>query len=100
LVTKKTCELIGFTVKGVLTSAEVEQLVQESLSRVVEDVTIFSHLNPSQKNKVMITLKHKGHVVGFMGSGINYPPSYSRRMSASLWKTPWISRKNRPISSS
>ena len=75
LVTKKTCELIGLTVKGALTGAEVEQLDQESLSRVVEDVTIFSRLNPSQKNKVMIALKHNGHVVGFMGDGINDAPS-------------------------
>jgi P-type Mg2+ transporter len=75
LVTKKTCELIDLTVKGVLTGAEIEQLDQESLSRVVENVTIFSRLNPSQKNKVMIALKHNGHVVGFMGDGINDAPS-------------------------
>ena len=75
LVTKKICEQIGLEVKGVLTSAEIEHLDKETLSRVVEDVTIFSRMNPSQKNQVMTALKHNGHVVGFMGDGINDAPS-------------------------
>lgn len=75
LVTKKICEQIGLEVKGVLTSAEIEYLDKETLSRVVEDVTIFSRMNPSQKNQVMTALKHNGHVVGFMGDGINDAPS-------------------------
>jgi P-type Mg2+ transporter len=75
MVTKKTCELIGLEVKGVLTGAQIEHLDHETLSRVVEDVTVFSRLNPSQKNKVMIALKHNGHVVGFIGDGINDAPS-------------------------
>jgi Mg2+-importing ATPase len=74
-VTKKTCELIGLEVKGVLTGAEIEHLDRETLARVVEGVTIFSRLNPSQKNQIMNALKHNGHVVGFMGDGINDAPS-------------------------
>ena len=75
LVAKKTCDLIGLRVKGVLTGAEIAHLDGETLSRVVEDVTIFSRMNPSQKNQVMNALKHNGHVVGFMGDGINDAPS-------------------------
>jgi P-type Mg2+ transporter len=75
LVTKKTCELIGLEVKGTLTGSEVEHLDKESLSRVVEGVTIFSRLNPSQKNQVLSALQHNGHVVGYMGDGINDAPS-------------------------
>ncbi len=75
LVTKKTCELIGLHVKGVLTGAEIEPMDQEALSRVVENVTIFSRLNPIQKNRVMNAFKRNGHVVGFMGDGINDAPS-------------------------
>jgi Mg2+-importing ATPase len=75
LVTRKTCELIGIDVKGTLTGAEIEHLDDETLSRVVEDTTIFSRLNPSQKNQVMNALRHNGHVVGFMGDGINDAPS-------------------------
>ena len=74
-VTKKTCELIGLRVKGVLNGAEIDQMDVETLSRVVEDVTIFSRMTPVQKNRIMKALKHNGHVVGFMGDGINDAPS-------------------------
>jgi Mg2+-importing ATPase len=75
LVTRKTCGLIGQEVKGVLTGSEVETLDQETLSRVVEGATIFSRMTPVQKNRVMNALKRNGHVVGFMGDGINDAPS-------------------------
>ena len=75
LVTKKTSELIGLEVKGVLSGAEIENMDVQTLSRVVENVTIFSRMTPVQKNRVMIALKQNGHVVGFMGDGINDAPS-------------------------
>jgi Mg2+-importing ATPase len=75
LVTKKTCELIGLPVKGVLTGTDVESMDVQTLSRQVEGVTIFSRMTPAQKNRVMQALRHNGHVVGFMGDGINDAPS-------------------------
>jgi Mg2+-importing ATPase len=42
---------------------------------VVEDVTIFSRMTPVQKNRILIALRHNGHVVGYMGDGINDAPS-------------------------
>lgn len=75
LVTKKICEEIGLEVKGVLTGENIEQMDVQTLSRVVESVTIFSRMTPVQKNRVMMALKTNGHVVGFMGDGINDAPS-------------------------
>ncbi len=75
LVARKTCELIGLPVKGVLTGADVEHLDLEALGRVVDGATIFSRMTPVQKNRVMNALKRNGHVVGFMGDGINDAPS-------------------------
>ena len=75
LVTRKTCELIGVPIKGVLTGAEIENLDTEGLARVVDGITIFSRMTPVQKNRVMNALKKNGHVVGFMGDGINDAPS-------------------------
>ncbi|MGB7787576.1 magnesium-translocating P-type ATPase [Methanoregula sp.] len=75
LVTKKTCELIGLPVKGILTGTEVDAMDVQTLSRQVEHVTIFSRMTPAQKNRVMQALRHNGHVVGFMGDGINDAPS-------------------------
>lgn len=75
LVTQKTCELIDLAVKGVLSGEQIEHMDQETLSRVVGNVTIFSRMTPVQKNRVMNSLKRNGHVVGFMGDGINDAPS-------------------------
>ncbi len=75
IVTRKTCELIGLPVKGVLTGADIDRMDRETLSRHVEDVTIFSRLTPAQKNDVINALKENGHVVGYMGDGINDAPS-------------------------
>jgi Mg2+-importing ATPase len=74
-VTRKTCELIGLEVRGVLNGADIEHMDDGTLSRVVEDVTIFARMTPVQKNRILIALKHNGHVVGFMGDGINDAPS-------------------------
>ena len=61
--------------KGVVTGAEIENLDTEGLARVVDGITIFSRMTPVQKNRVMNALRKNGHVVGFMGDGINDAPS-------------------------
>ena len=75
LVTRKICEEIGLEIKGVLSGEEVEHMDVQTLSRLVENVTVFSRMTPVQKNRVMMALKKNGHVVGFMGDGINDAPS-------------------------
>ncbi len=75
LVARKICGMIGLPVGDVLTGAEIEVMDVETLSRVVENVTIFSRVTPVQKNQVLKALRHNGHVVGFMGDGINDAPS-------------------------
>jgi Mg2+-importing ATPase len=75
LVTRRIADLIGLEVKGVLAGSEIEQMDREALSRVVENVTIFYRMAPVHKNQVMNALKQNGHVVGFMGDGINDAPS-------------------------
>jgi Mg2+-importing ATPase len=75
LVTRKICEQIGLEIKGVLSGEDVEHMDVQTLSRVVENVTVFSRMTPAQKNRVMMALKKNGHVVGFMGDGINDAPS-------------------------
>ena len=32
-------------------------------------------MSPGQKNRILLALKHRGHVVGFLGDGINDAPS-------------------------
>jgi len=75
LVTRKTCESLGYEIKGVLTGPEIALMDDEALARVVEKNNIFTRVTPIQKDRIMLALKKNGHVVGFMGDGINDAPS-------------------------
>ena len=58
-----------------LTGAEIERLTDEALAVRLEQTNIFCRVTPVQKNRVILGLKHRGHVVGFLGDGINDAPS-------------------------
>ncbi|MCX8153000.1 MAG: magnesium-translocating P-type ATPase [Candidatus Bathyarchaeota archaeon] len=75
LVARKTCEHIGFEVKGVVLGNEIAQMHDDALARVVEEANIFARVTPAQKDRIINALKNNGHVVGFMGDGINDAPS-------------------------
>jgi Mg2+-importing ATPase len=75
LVTRKTCEQLGFEIKGVVLGGELALISDEALPRVVEETNIFARVTPTQKDRIMIELKKNGHVVGFLGDGINDSPS-------------------------
>jgi Mg2+-importing ATPase len=75
LVTKTTCEQLGFNIKGVILGNEIAQLQNDALARVVEDNNIFARVNPAQKDRVIHALRTNGHVVGYIGDGINDAPS-------------------------
>ena len=65
------CETIGLHVEGTLDGAAVAQLSDEELENRVEHVTVFAKLSPNQKVRVVRALRANGHVVGFMGDGVN-----------------------------
>jgi len=75
LVTRETCEQLGFEVKGVVLGSEIAQMPDDALSRVVGEANIFARVTPAQKDRIMNALKSNGHVVGFLGDGINDAPS-------------------------
>jgi Mg2+-importing ATPase len=75
LVTRKACEYLGFEIKGVVLGSQIAQMGEDALSRVVEEANIFARVTPAQKNRIMNALKSNGHVVGFLGDGINDAPS-------------------------
>jgi Mg2+-importing ATPase len=75
LVTKTICERLGFNIKGIILGSDIAQLQDDALARVVEDNNIFARVNPTQKNRVLTALRSNGHVVGYMGDGINDAPS-------------------------
>lgn len=65
------CETIGLHVEGTLDGAAVAQLSDEELEEQVEHVSVFAKLAPDQKVRVVRALRARGHVVGFMGDGVN-----------------------------
>jgi len=75
LVTRKVCEQLGFEVKEVVLGNDIGKMHDDALARVVEEANIFARVTPAQKDRVINALKTNGHVVGFLGDGINDAPS-------------------------
>ncbi|MFA5124662.1 MAG: magnesium-translocating P-type ATPase [Patescibacteria group bacterium] len=74
-VTKKICEEVGLDGTGVITGGEIERLNKDDLQKIVEEKAIFARLLPLQKERVIQALQENGHVVGFLGDGINDAPA-------------------------
>ena len=75
LVTKKICKQLDFEIKGIVLGSEIAEIQDDALSKVVEKANIFARVTPVQKNRIMNALKENGHIVGFLGDGINDSPS-------------------------
>ena len=74
-VTRHVCTELGVPIDGVLTGTEVATMNDDALRARVESVNLFCRVNPSQKNRIILALKARGHVVGYLGDGINDAPS-------------------------
>ncbi len=77
-VTRHVSEIVGLNVRGTLTGAEIEAMTDDELGAAVESTTIFAKLNPLHKERVIACLRANGHVVGFLGDGINDAPALRR----------------------
>jgi Mg2+-importing ATPase len=75
LVSRHVFAEIGVPVTGVLTGDALELLSEEALIGRLSCVNLFCRVNPQQKLRVLLALKRLGHVVGFMGDGINDAPA-------------------------
>ena len=74
-VTRKVCEQLGFEIKGVALGNDISTISDEALMAIVEEANVFCRVNPVQKDRIITLLKKNGHVVGYMGDGINDAPS-------------------------
>ena len=74
-VTQAICEKVGLDVEHMLLGADIDQMTDQELAEAVEKVTVFAKLSPDQKARIILQLKKNGHVVGYMGDGINDAPS-------------------------
>jgi Mg2+-importing ATPase len=85
LVTQHVCRELGLPVTGVLTGSDLAQMDDQALVARVESTTLFCRVNPSQKDRVILALRHRGHTVGYLGDGINdAPPLHSADVGISV----------------
>lgn len=75
LVTTTVCRRIGFPVQGVLPGTDVQRMDDAALSQAVESHNVFVRLAPLQKERIVRALHANGHIVGFIGDGINDAPA-------------------------
>jgi Mg2+-importing ATPase len=75
LVAKHVCGAVGLDVTRIVTGEEVAAATDPALAALAEEVTLFARLSPAEKNRVVRALKGRGHVVGYLGDGINDAPS-------------------------
>ncbi|HET7396782.1 MAG TPA: magnesium-translocating P-type ATPase [Gammaproteobacteria bacterium] len=74
-VTRKICSQVGMEVDRIVLGSELERMNDASLALAVEEVDVFAKLSPEQKARVIGALREHGHVVGFLGDGINDGPA-------------------------
>jgi len=74
LVTSHVCGQVGLESGKIVLGDELERMSDAALAHVAEVTTVFARVSPAQKNRIIMALKHRGHVVGYMGDGINDAP--------------------------
>ena len=74
-VTAHLCTQLGLTVTGVISGDDMARMDDLALAARVEQANVFCRVAPVQKNRVILALKRRGHVVGYLGDGINDAPS-------------------------
>lgn len=70
-VAVSVCRQVGIKVDQILLGNELDRLSDDELSKKAESISVFAKLSPIQKARVIRVLREKGHVVGYMGDGIN-----------------------------
>ncbi len=75
LISRKVCRDVGLAADPMLLGGDVEKMSDEELAAAAEKTTLFARLSPAHKQRVIRVLRGKGHVVGFMGDGINDAPA-------------------------
>ncbi len=74
-VARHIAEAVNLPVLGVLTGGELADLRDEALWHLAERTTFFAEVDPNQKERIILALRKTGHVVGYMGDGINDAPA-------------------------
>jgi Mg2+-importing ATPase len=75
VITRKVCREVGLDPGDILLGAQIEAMTEDRLATAAEATTVFAKLTPAQKERIVRALHRRGHVVGFLGDGINDSPA-------------------------
>jgi Mg2+-importing ATPase len=75
LISRKVCRDVGLPDDPMLLGADIEKMTDAELAEGVEKTTLFARVSPAHKQRIIRALRGKGHVVGFLGDGINDAPA-------------------------
>ncbi len=74
-VTRTICRQVGLKVDNMLLGGQIAEMTDDELAMQAEKTQVFAKLSPAQKVRVITVLRDNGHIVGFMGDGINDAPA-------------------------
>ena len=75
LVARHVCQRIGLEDQQIVTGDDIARIDDAALGHLAEQASVFTRVSPAQKDRIITALKRRGHVVGYMGDGINDAPS-------------------------
>ncbi len=75
LVARHVAEIVGLPADSILPADQIKDMQDEALWHIAEKTSIFAEVDPNQKERIILALKKTGHVVGYMGDGINDAPA-------------------------
>lgn len=75
--TKNICSLAGLNSDNILLGSDIEKMSDEELTPLLETTDVFARMNPLEKERIVHLYKKTGHVVGYMGDGVNDAPALS-----------------------
>ncbi len=74
-VARHVCAAVGLRADHIVMGDELDNIAETALPHVVEETDVFARVSPAQKNRIILALKRRSHVVGYIGDGINDAPS-------------------------
>jgi P-type Mg2+ transporter len=99
-VARHVCAQVGLDPDRCIIGDDLATMNDTALAALAERTTVFARVSPAQKNRILFSLKRRGHVVGFLGDGINDAPSlHAADISASRWRPPSMWPRTQPTSS-
>ena len=75
IITAYICKEVGMPVEHLLLGSQIETMSEPELAEAANATSVFARLAPAHKERIIHALQSKGHVLGFMGDGINDAPA-------------------------